>query len=136
MSNNADLFVAQVKKDIIDKFRQNAQGLDRKIDQLQQQTIEDFEAVDSGYMQLKTFTKFQVNFSSNIIAEATFNTRGVNYAQYVIDGGGTNKDYGQRNYLETARDQTLDLLTKDSYTRVFKRGSPNKGKNRIGKRQF
>lgn len=136
MSNNGDIFVAQVKKDLIGKFKQNAPNLGKKIDQLQQQTIEDFEAVDSGFMQLKTFTKFQVNFSSNILAEATFRTRGVSYAQFVVFGTGTNRRYGQRNYLETARDQTLELIKTDSYTRVFKKGSPNKGKKRIGKRQF
>lgn len=138
MSNNSQVFVVQIKQDLLAKFKQNAGGYSDKIDQIQQQVIEDFEAVDSGLMQLKTFTQFFTNFSSNTIAKATFQTRGVDYAKCVIDGSKYQrmKRYGDRNYLEEARKQVADLITTDKYTRVFKKGSPNKGGRKVNARKF
>jgi len=137
MSNNGNVFIQQVKADLIGQFKKNAVKLSNQIDKIQQDTIDDFEAVDTGLLQLKTFTKFQTNLTTDIIAEASFITRGVDYAQYVIDGSGTNRKYGKRNYLETARDQTAEQITTGKYTRIFKRGaSPKSGKLRLLKRTF
>jgi hypothetical protein len=136
MENNSQIWIKQVKYDLLDNFKKNAIKTSRKIDQIQQEVIEDFGAVDSGFMQLKTFTKFQVNLSSDIIAEASFRTREADYARFVIDGTGTNSKYGPRNYLTEARQQVADYLTTDSYTKTFKKGSPNKKAKKIGKRKF
>ena len=136
MSNNSTEFIAQIKSDLIASLKKNEDKLKSDIDELQQDTIEDFKIPDSGFLSLKTFTKFNVNLSSDIIAEANFTTRGVKYAQFVVDGDGTNKSYGQRNYLETARNQTLQLVKSEKVTRVFKKGGKNKGKRIYAKRTF
>lgn len=136
MSNNGKEFTKQVKFDLLNKFRKNATKTAKRIDKIQQDTIKDFSAVDSGFLQQKTFTQFEVNLSSNILAKAIFRTRGVKYATYVITGTGTNENYGERDYLVEARTRALDDITTDTFKRTTRRGSPNKKGRKIAKRRF
>jgi hypothetical protein len=136
MPSNSQTFIKQVKADLVAQFKKNAIVISNKIDSISQDVIDDFNITDSGLLALKTFTKFQVNLGSNVIAEASFTTRGVYYAQFVIDGTGGNSPYGQRNYLLEARSQVADYLTTGVYNRRFKPGGKNKGPRVYARRKF
>ncbi|MGL5964719.1 MAG: hypothetical protein ACRCZ2_10045 [Fusobacteriaceae bacterium] len=130
----AGFFSQQVKVDILKKFKANSIKFSRKADDILQQQVEDYEAVDSGFLQLKTFQKTVVNLTSNLIATFTFTTRGVKYLKYVLFGLGTNQRYGNRNYLQKSVENTLDFILTDKYQRSYKKGSPNKGDRKFAKR--
>lgn len=132
-----DNFAQGVKQDILDGYRKNAIKFDRKAGQILQQIIDvDFRITDGGLLNLRTFQKSVIQPNANILQEFSYQTRGVPYAVSVYFGLGTNRRYGKRNYLEEAARQFLQFLTTGSYTRTFKRGSPNKGIRTIQARSF
>ena len=131
MSQNIDVFIAGLSIDIYNELKKQQIPLSNKIDEITQQAIVDMDIPDLGLLQAKTLTQFFVNSNSNVIAEVKFITKGIDYQFFVHEGLGTNARYGRRNYLEVARKQTIDFLTKGSYTRVFKKGSLNKKRNRL-----
>jgi hypothetical protein len=136
MSSNSQTFIKQVKADLLAQFKKNAVGISNKIYSISQDVIDDFAIPNTGFLSLRTFTKFQVNLGSDVVAETSFQTRGVDYAKYVTKGSGTNSDYGERNYLVEARTQVADYLTTGNYTRIYKKGSPNKGSRVYQRRKF
>jgi hypothetical protein len=130
---NINQFTASVKKQIIDKVAKNAAAFELKANEIAKNAIEDVEAVDSGLMQSKTFVKSKVNLNSNDLVVVNFKTQNSKYAVYVHEGLGTNRKYGRRPFLEIARQQFFDEITKGSYTPVYKLGRPNKGVRKIQK---
>jgi hypothetical protein len=134
MSSNSQTFIQQVKADLLAQFKKNAIGISNKIDSISQDVIDDFSITDTGFLAVKTFTKFQVNLGSDVIGEASFVTRGVDYADTVHNQGFGNIEL--RPYLIEARQQVADYLTTGSYTRVFKKGGKNKGQRLYQRRKF
>jgi hypothetical protein len=124
---NISQFTASVKKQIIDKVAKNAVAFELKANEMVKQAVEDVEAVDSGLLQSKTFVKSKVNLNSNDIVTVSFKTQNSKYAVFVHEGLGTNRRYGRRPFLEIARQQFFDEITKGSYSPVYKVGSPFKG---------
>ena len=97
---------------LLAKISQNAQEFENLSNKIQKDTIESIQAIDTGYLQSKSFAKFQVKTKKAIV---TFKTQAVSYASYVYFGLGTNRKYGARKWNEFSAKSLLQYLNTGSY---------------------
>lgn len=131
---NSQQFTQAVKKDVINRFKMDSIGFSKKADDILQDQIEAMNIPDTGLTAIKSFQKTIINLNSVILAIFQFQTRGVEYAEYVYNGEGPNRKFGKREYLKFSAQALLDYAINRTYKLKYMMGGKTKGERIYARR--
>lgn len=102
-------------------------SFNNKFQKIAKESVADVEAIDTGLLQARTIHQVLPSNPAQITNKIviSYQTRNINYAQYVYFGLGSNRKYGARKFNLISAEKTKDLLENGSYNRTLMKGGSN-----------